>query len=88
MLAELDAQLSQSEWLCGGTYSLADVVWTAVLNRLEALAFNDLWEDNICPNLCAYFNHLKTRPSFEAVIQDDKMPLRMLLSGLSRILRG
>ncbi len=88
MLAELEVQLSQTTWLCGETYSLADVVWTAVLNRLEELKFDYLWKDDTRPSLSTYFHRLKARPSFKAAIQDDKMPLSMLLAGLNRILLG
>jgi Glutathione S-transferase, C-terminal domain len=84
MLAQLEEQLSQTDWLCGTTYSLADAVWTAVLNRLGELKF-DLWADNTRPALKAYLSHLKARPSFKIAIQDDKVPLPMLLAGLRRI---
>ena len=88
MLAKLELQLSQTEWLCGETYSLADVVWTAVLNRLEELKFDCLWKDNSRPSLWKYFNRLKARPSFKVAIQDDEMPLVMILSGLRRLFLG
>jgi glutathione S-transferase len=88
MLTRLEAQLTQTEWLCGVTYSLADVVWTAVLNRLEKLKFGYLWADNTRPALSAYLNRLKARPSFKAAIQGDEMPLPMLLTGLRRTFLG
>ena len=84
MLAQLEAQLSQTDWLCGASYSLADAVWTAVLNRLDELKF-DLWADNTRPALKTYLSRLKARPSFRRAIQGDKMPLPMLLTGLRRI---
>jgi glutathione S-transferase len=88
LLAQLETQLTQTEWLCGDTYSLADVVWTAVLNRLKELKFDCLWENNTHPALNTYFHHLKMRPSFKAAIQGDEMPLPMLLAGLRRVLLG
>jgi glutathione S-transferase len=88
MLTQLEAQLTQTEWLCGVTYSLADVVWTATLNWLENLRFGSLWADNTRPALNAYINRLKARPSFKAVIQSDEMPLPMLLAGLRRTFLG
>ncbi|XGV99823.1 MAG: glutathione S-transferase family protein [Leptolyngbya sp. BL-A-14] len=87
MLTQLEAQLVQTEWLCGTTYSLADVVWTAVLNRLEELKFGDRWVDTY-PALAAYFQRLKARPNFKAAIQSDEMPLPMLLAGLRRTFLG
>jgi glutathione S-transferase len=85
MLDRLEEQLSQTDWLCGTTYSLADAVWTAVLNRLGELKFSYLWANNTRPALKAYLRHIKARPSFRIVIQSDKMPLPMLLTGLRRI---
>jgi glutathione S-transferase len=85
LLAQLEDQLSQTDWLCGAAYSLADAVWTAVLNRLDELKFDSLWADNTRPALKAYLNRVKARPSFRIAIQSDKMPLPMLLAGLRRI---
>jgi glutathione S-transferase len=85
MLVQLNEQLMQTDWLCGETYSLADAVWTAVLNRLDELKFGDLWADNTRPALKAYLDRVKTRPSFRTAIQSDKMPLSMVLLGLRRI---
>ncbi|NJK58573.1 MAG: glutathione S-transferase family protein [Pleurocapsa sp. SU_5_0] len=85
MLAQLEEQLSQTDWLCGATYSLADAVWTAVLNRLGELKFGYLWADDTHPALKAYLSRVKARPSFRKAIQSDKMPLSMLLTGLRRI---
>lgn len=86
LLTQLEAQLTQTEWLAGATYSLADGVWTAVLNRLEELEFGHLWAER--PALSAYLNRLKVRPSFAAVIENDEMPLPMLVAGLGRTLWG
>ena len=87
LLDQLEAALSQAEWLCGSQYSLADTLWTAVLHRMEQLHFDYLWKDSMRPALEAYFNRLKSRPSF-AIIQADKTPLPMLMAGLWRIAIG
>lgn len=88
MLTQLEKQLSQTDWLCGVIYSLADAMWTAVLNRLDELKFSYLWAASTRPALRAYFNRLKTRPSFKAAIQSDEIPLSIILAGLSRIFLG
>lgn len=85
LLEQLEGQLRQTDWLCGTTYSLADTVWTAVLNWLDELKFGSLWADNKHPALRAYFNRLKARPSFITAIKSDEMPLPMILAGLRRI---
>ncbi|MBH8553771.1 glutathione S-transferase family protein [Nostocaceae cyanobacterium CENA357] len=88
MLEILETQLSKTNWLCGASYSLVDTIWTAVLNRLNELKFGYLWENNTRPALSLYFNQLRARPSFITAIQDDKMPLPMLLAGLGRVFLG
>ena len=88
MLDRLETQLSQTDWLCGVDYSLADIVWTVVLNGLDELKFSYLWEDNVRPAIDKYFTQLKLRPSFKIAITDDKMPFLMLLAGLRRIFIG
>lgn len=87
MLERLESQLSQTAWLCGDSYSLADTVWTAVLNRLDELKIGHLWQDITRPALSSYFNQLRARPSFKTAIQDDKMPLLMVLAGLRKVFR-
>ena len=88
MLDRLEEQLNQTDWLCGATYTLADAVWTAVINRLDELKFNHLWRNNTRLGLESYFNRLKSRPSFTMAIENDKMPLSMLMTGLYRVFRG
>jgi glutathione S-transferase len=86
MLDRLEKQLSQTHWLCGATYSLADIVWTTILNGLNGLKCDYLWIDNTRPALKLYFNRLKSRPSFTKIIQQDKMPSSMLIKGLYKII--
>lgn len=84
----LEQQLSQSEWLCGSAYSLADVVWTAVLNRLDELGLSTLWKADKRPAIADYLNRLEARPSYRDAIKNDAMPLPMILAGLRRIFLG
>ncbi|MBD2258533.1 glutathione S-transferase family protein [Pseudanabaena sp. FACHB-2040] len=88
LLDPLTHQLSQSDWLCGADYSLADAVWTTVLSRLEELGFGPLWEGGKRDAIAPYLSRLKARPSYSAAIQNDTMPVSMVLSGLRRIFLG
>lgn len=85
MLDKLECELKQSEWLGNTAYSLADVVWTATLHHLEQLKFAYLWEGEKRPAIADYWQRLKNRPNFKTVIQDEVMPLPMILAGLRRI---
>lgn len=88
ILDQLEEQLSQSEWLCGSTYSLADIVWTTVLTCLEELKFADLSQGTKRPAIATYFQRLKNRPSFQVAIQSDRMPEVFIVAGLRRIFLG
>ncbi len=88
MLDKLECQLKQTEWLGNTTYSLADVVWTATLHHLEQLKFADLWEKENRPAIADYFQSLKTRPNFKTAIENDVIPLPIILAGLRRIFLG
>lgn len=88
MLDKLECQLKQSEWLGNNVYSLADVVWAATLHHLEQLEFACLWSQEKRPAIDKYWQRLKTRPNFKTVIQEEIMPLPMILAGLRRIFLG
>ena len=81
----LEQQLSQTDWLCGSTYSLADVVWTPILYQLEKRKFHHLCLNDTRPILKSYFHCLKSRPSFVTAVEKDRMPLSLLLKGLCKI---
>ena len=87
-LDKLECQLKQSEWLGDNNYSLADVVWTATLHHLEELDFANLWSQEKRPAIADYWQRLKTRPSFKTVIQNEVIPLPIILAGLRRIFLG
>lgn len=88
LLDKLENRLSQSEWLCGSSYSLADIAWTSVLNSLEALKFIDRTEVTKRPYIGTYFERLKNRPSFKVAIQNDKISTALIVDGLRRIFLG
>lgn len=89
ILDQLEHRLTYGEWLCESTYSLADSVWTAVLNRLEELKFDVLWSNGQREAIASYIERLKARPSFKIAIQNDVTPVRqIILPGLRRIFLG
>jgi len=67
VLRQVDEQLGKTCHLATDTYSLADVAWTCVLARLEMLGLaSSLWGDGRLPQLEAYYDTLRRRPSFAA----------------------
>ncbi|KYC35304.1 hypothetical protein WA1_09140 [Scytonema hofmannii PCC 7110] len=91
ILDQLENELRKSDWLCGANYSLADLVWTAVLHYLEQVKLDTLWRNGRRPALAAYIARLKARPSFKEAIQDYLAPKVMepiVIAGLRRIFLG
>ncbi|MCK5506589.1 MAG: glutathione S-transferase family protein [Thermodesulfovibrionia bacterium] len=66
LMDELESVLSQREYIAGSTYSLADVIWTVLLARLELLGMASLWETSERPALAAYYLRMKNRASFKS----------------------
>jgi glutathione S-transferase len=60
-LDELDALLSDQDWITGATYCLADTVWTVAVARFIMLDFDPL---NSRPALAEWYARVKARPSF------------------------
>ncbi len=61
----LEQGVQRDTWLAGPDYSLADVVWTAFLARLESLGLKRLWKNSPRPHVAAYYKKAKQRPSFK-----------------------
>ena len=62
---KMEAALSQSEYLVGDSFSLADVAMAPYVNRLAALAMEPVWENGRMPGVDRWFEAVKSRPSFE-----------------------
>ncbi|MDG2175648.1 MAG: glutathione S-transferase family protein [Gammaproteobacteria bacterium] len=65
-LNKMETALSESEWLVGDAFTMADVAMTPYINRLAALAMEKLWEDGHLPGVERWFNAVKLRPTFES----------------------
>ncbi len=65
VLDEAESQLQCSKYLAADEYSLADIAWTCVLARLSMLDLaKTLWGEGKRPQLAAYYESLRKRPSF------------------------
>jgi len=70
-IERMDSQLTETPWLAGDTYSLADVAAAPFVDRLEQLNFVGLWEDK--PGLVAWIDRLKARDSYsESMPREDQ----------------
>lgn len=69
VLDELEATLADRTWLAGEHYSLADLVWTAVLAKLEHIGFARSIGEHRRPRVHAWYRRLRERPSWDAMIR-------------------
>lgn len=59
-----ERQLAKGPYLAGDDYTLADVIWTVVLARLELLKYTDWVLGRAFPELANYYQRCKARESF------------------------
>ena len=72
-VSTLEAQLQSSggPWICGDTYTLADVIWAISLWRMKWLGFGPLWESGQQNAAVAtYLEQAWQRPSFRSAVVD------------------
>jgi len=66
----LDEALSGKNWLVDNKFSLADVAWVPNVRRLEII----LYPLDRHPNLAAWYERIKARPSYQSGISDSEVP--------------
>ncbi|RTQ98354.1 glutathione S-transferase family protein [Halomonas nitroreducens] len=71
-LSFAEKQLNDNTFLLGDTYSLADVIWTVVLSRLDLLGYTDWVHGDTFPRLTRFYQDVRSRRSFSlAQIQNE-----------------
>jgi glutathione S-transferase len=68
-LDDMEASLSESKWLVGDQYTLADVCVIPYTFRLENARMDGFWRDGRRPNVERWMSDIKARPSFDTAIQ-------------------
>lgn len=82
LLREMDAVLTDRDWIAGAQYSLADAALTPFINRLEMFGFSEMWAD--LPGLTRWWTAVKARPSFRTALFDyfpEDLQTRMRADG-------
>lgn len=74
-LGDMDRKLSETGWLAGPDYSLADIALMPYLARFDFLGMDAFWKDR--PHLSDWMARVKARPCFQKVLIDDVAPARM-----------
>ncbi len=67
-----EKQLQNNSFLLGETYTLADVIWTVVLSRLDLLGYSAWLDKHTFPQLASYYLRMQHRKSYTlAQIQNE-----------------
>ncbi len=72
IIARMEASLSVSPWLAGGTFSLADVAVATFVDRVDHLLFGLLWEEH--PHVQDWIGRIKSRKAFDVASPDPRLP--------------
>jgi len=89
-LGRVEARLGESPYLAGESYSLADLAWTCIFARLKLLGLADsFWGHERLPRIGAYYERLRSRPSFAAAgVWEGSPALAVRRELLKTMLRG
>lgn len=68
LFRDMDAALTDSEWLAGDSISLADVALISYVVRIEQLAMTMMFDSR--PHLNAWLDRMKQRPSYKRALED------------------
>jgi glutathione S-transferase len=68
LLSDMETALTQSAWLAGDDFSLADIAYTPYAVRLDHLQLQGMWDDR--PHYADWYDRLKRRPAFKTAIMD------------------
>ena len=69
-LHTLETALTDSEWLSGSQFSMADIALAPYVNRLAALSMQRMWTDGRLPRVEQWFTRIRHRPAFKSALVD------------------
>jgi len=73
IVMKLEQRLSQSRWLAGDTFSLADVAVATFVDRVDHLLFDFLWKDR--PSVQGWINRIKDRAAYHQAKPKHRLPV-------------
>ncbi len=69
MINDMEKALSETTWLAGEEYTLADTALTIYVNRLSVLSMSGMWEDRL-PRVGDWWDRVRRRPTFKPAVVD------------------
>ena len=70
LIDEVDAALTQSDWISGANYGLADIAVLPYVIRLDHLAMSPLLDSSVRPRLAEWYARVQARPSFATAVKN------------------
>ena len=68
----VEKHLKDSSFLLGDVYSLADVIWTVVLSRIDLLGYDSWLDESNFPHLSSYYSRMQKRKTYSlAQVQNE-----------------
>ena len=67
-LDKLEAELENSKWLFNDSFGIADAAAMPYIIRMEQLSMNDLFSENLRPNIKAWYDNIKSMEIFEKAV--------------------
>jgi tetrachloro-p-hydroquinone reductive dehalogenase len=83
-LDEMNLALETQPFVAGDRYTLADVIWTVALTRIEALERIELVEAR--PNVLGYYRRMQERPSYRKADLWPRISALTLLPFIVRVM--
>lgn len=68
LLGDMETSLSNSPWLAGEQFSLADIAYAPYATRLDHLQLQFLWEKRI--NLARWYERLRQRTAYKKALEE------------------
>lgn len=65
MLDQMELKLADGPWLAGATFSLADIAFAPMLNRIEVLARPEMLDAKRRPRTADFWQRIQARPSYK-----------------------
>lgn len=62
-LERMETRLSDTEWVSGDTFGMADIIVLPLIDRMDDLSFSEMWESYF-PLVTDWFKRSRSRPSF------------------------
>ncbi|OED35997.1 glutathione S-transferase [Chromatiales bacterium (ex Bugula neritina AB1)] len=69
-LHKMEEALTNSDWLVGNKFSVADIALTPYVNRLAMMSMRGMWENDRLPNVKGWFNRIEAMPNFKPCFID------------------